>query len=323
MASGDGDVNANDDQVLIYPSNSTLPVNCCGLYQPSLDQANAFRTKDGLPLLDGSYNSAANELADVALASLNPPKPFVPDKKPLDPRIDWVVGRNGIPFLDLGNYSSSWVRDFSEGGPYSQKRYMLTGEQAKTFVDKGWLGWTALNYYLMRFSDVLLMAAEAAVEKSSPDLEYAKTQVNRVRTRAANPRGFVRIAPKESRKTDWDAYQENIGTPAGNYQINNYANFPDRAYARKAIHMERYLELAMEGHRFFDLVRWEETTAANKTGTPITLESAYRYNGMYFSQSSFGKEFPFKKGQHEYFPIPQTQIDLMRGTLKQNEYFGK
>ena len=56
--------NANYYDDLNYPYNTGVdgPGNCCGFFQPSFELANSFRTKEGLPLLDGSYNSAENEL---------------------------------------------------------------------------------------------------------------------------------------------------------------------------------------------------------------------------------------------------------------------
>ena len=56
--------NANYFDDLNYPYNTGPdgPGNCCGFFQPSFQFANKFRTKDGLPLLDGSYNSPANAL---------------------------------------------------------------------------------------------------------------------------------------------------------------------------------------------------------------------------------------------------------------------
>jgi len=51
-------------------------------------------------------------------------------------------------------------------------------------------------------------------------------------------------------------YSVNDGTPAANYFIKEYPSFPDADYARDAVRFESRLEFAMEGHRFFDLVRW-------------------------------------------------------------------
>ncbi|HYK56389.1 MAG TPA: RagB/SusD family nutrient uptake outer membrane protein, partial [Flavisolibacter sp.] len=150
----------------------------------------------------------------------------------------------------------------------------------------------ATNYQIMRFADVLLMAAEAEVEAG--DLEKARGYVNRVRARAAKPATWVPGA-------------------AATYVINTYTvPWTDKAFAKTAVRFERKLELAMEGHRFFDLVRWGIADVAinaflnyEKTKLPAGYGSA-----------------TFTKGKNEYFPIPQRQIDLevSGGTsaLKQN-----
>jgi hypothetical protein len=122
----------------------------------------------------------------------------------------------------------------------------------------------ANNVNLIRFADVLLMAAECEVEAGSA--EKARAYVNFVRTRAADPTGWV------YKNSDYDAtggkYKTQT-TPADNYLIKTYPSgaFNDKNYALKAIRFERRLELAMEGHRFFDLARWD-----NGTGTVMAPE---------------------------------------------------
>lgn len=296
-AAGTGTINnANPDFVLNFPYNGG-PAGCCGFNQPSFDLVNSFRTSaQGLPLLDGSSNSPANEVkSDQGIAAT---ATFVPDAGNLDPRLDHAVGRRGIPYLDHGNHPGiAWIRDQNYGGPYAPKKWVWTkAEEAGGAVDKSsWTpGYTAVNYPLMRFADVLLMAAECEVEVGS--LETARSYVNRVRARAANPAGFV--------TTDGT-------TPAANYVISEYTTpWTDQALARNAVRMERRLELSDEGHRFFDLVRW---------GIASTTLNAYlAYERTKVSASPFAGA-SFTPNKSEYQPIPQREIDII-GTaiLKQN-----
>ncbi|CDS98120.1 hypothetical protein BN1088_1432483 [Sphingobacterium sp. PM2-P1-29] len=62
----------------------------------------------------------------------------------------------------------------------------------------------------------------------------------------------------------------------------------------------------MEGHRFYDLVRWGEAKS--------TLESYSTFEGGILPTYK-GLNF---KPENEYFPIPQTQIDRSGGALTQN-----
>jgi len=106
---GSGGQNANWDQILNFPYNGG-PGGCCGFFQPSFEFVNSFRTDaTGLPLLDGSYNVGANQVkTDQGLESN---QPFTPDAGNLDPRLDWTVGRRGIPFLDWGPHpGKDWIR---------------------------------------------------------------------------------------------------------------------------------------------------------------------------------------------------------------------
>ena len=193
--------------------------------------------------------------------------------------------------------------------------------QIGTFTDNSsWTpGYSAVNFNLMRFSDVLLMAAEAAVETN--DLATALTYVNLVRARAGNPAGFVKIS-LDATKSDWQAYLDGTiaSKPAGTYSVLPYASFTGQVQARMAVRFERKLELGMEGHRFFDLVRWKDITSASVN--PVNLEQAYRYNASKAGASIYGTGYPFVTGKSEYFPIPQAQIDLMQGALKQNPGYG-
>jgi hypothetical protein len=114
---------------------------------------------------------------------------------------------------------------------------------------------------MIRYADVLLMAAEALV-KTTGDAATAASYVNLVRTRARN--GQAGILP----------------------------DVPADANLLTAIYHERRTELFLESHRFFDLVRTDRTDLMVPLG--------------------------FVKGKHEFQPLPQSEIDIAGGKLKQN-----
>ena len=138
------------------------------------------------------------------------------------------------------------------------------------------------------------MAAEAAVEQSTPDLALALDYVNRVRNRAKN---MTYVQDTES-----DA-------PAANYQIEPYTSFTDQAFARKAVRFERRLEFGMEGHRLFDLRRWN--VAEETINTYIEREAEDIYLSDY-------TRFGTYTDKHDLFPIPVNAIDQSGGVLTQN-----
>lgn len=287
-SAGTGSVNnANPDFVLNYPYNGG-PAGCCGFNQPSFELANSFRTDvNGLPFLDGTYNTGALQLTtDQGVAAT---AAFTPDAGNLDPRLDHSVGRRGLPYLDHGKHPGvAWIRDQTYGGPYAPKKWIYTAaELAAGDVDKSsWTtGYTAVNYPLIRFADVLLMAAECEVEVG--DLNIARGYVNQVRARAANATGYVMDG----------------ANPAANYVIGQYTiPWLDKAVARNAVRFERKLELSGEGHRFFDLVRW----GIAKT----TLDVYLAYEKTKVSASPFAGA-TFAANKSEFLPIPQREIDIV------------
>ena len=295
-AAGTGSVlNANPAFVLNFPHGSSgpeRPGGCCGFNQPSFDLVNSFRTTAaGLPLLNNSYNTDANMIAnDMGLSSADA---FTPDAGPIDPRLDHSVGRRGIPYLDWGPHPGrDWIRNQPNGGPFTPKKFVYYKEGIGTENDgSSWTpGYTAVNFYIIRYADVLLMAAEAEAELG--DLNRARSLVNQVRARAAQ-------APV----TNED------GSEAANYVISTYDSFASQEEAINAIRFERKLELSGEGHRFYDLVRWG--IAENTLNT--YLENEKRYLGSTFADGKF------TSGQDEVLPIPQNEIDLQTlSVLSQN-----
>lgn len=136
-----------------------------------------------------------------------------------------------------------------------------------------------LNYRLVRLSDVMLMYAEAALE-SGKDMGTAKTMLETVRARARAMAGGNVL-------------------PA----FPNYNGYSDNTESlREAIRHERRVELGMEGHRWFDLVRWG-----------IAAKVMDKDTGSYGSKESAearAEMASFVEGKHELFPIPSEEIIL-------------
>lgn len=295
--------NANAGDMLNFPYGDS-PFGCCGFYQPTIDLVNSYRTDaNGLPYLD-TYNSTIVK-NDLGVKS---DQPFTPYTGELDPRLDRTVGRRGLPYLDWGNHpGQAWIRDQSYAGPYAPKKNIFPQATADQYWDKSsWAPGSAININVIRFADVLLMAAEAEAQAGSLDkaLEY----VNKVRTRAANPKTIVYTYKNANKPLDGVTT-----TPAANYKIANYPNgaFTSKDVALKIIYFERKLELAMEGHRFFDIVRWGIAAT--------TLNAYFAFEKQFTADIENGAFTPNKS---EYFPIPQQQVDLSvvngEATLKQN-----
>ena len=282
-AAGTGSVqNANPTFVLNFPNGDTGP-GCCGFFQPSIELGNSFRTDaNGLPLLDNSYNDPGNEVVqDQGIASGDA---FTPDAGNLDPRIDHSIGRRGIPYLDWGIHpGQSWIRDQPYAGPYSPKKfiYYLSGNGVENDLSSWTPGYTAVNYNIIRYADVLLMAAEAEIELNN--LDAGLDLINQVRVRAKN-----------------SPLLDANGDPAANYVIEPYGSFASQDQARTAVRFERKLELSGEGHRKYDLVRW---------GIAEDVLNAYLTYERPFLNDPYGGAI-FTANNDEYLPIPQSEIDL-------------
>ncbi len=91
---------------------------------------NAHRTDAaGLPLPD-SYR----QFPLVTDQGVSATASFTPDQGNVDPRLDWTVGRRGIPYLDWGPHPGvSWIRLQSYGGPYSPKKMVYYEAQPGLF----------------------------------------------------------------------------------------------------------------------------------------------------------------------------------------------
>jgi hypothetical protein len=287
------------------------PGACCGFDCPSQDLANAYKTNSsGLPLLGWASSSQQNFQTGLSVSS-----PSGAWTGSVDPRIDIVMGRKGIPYLDWGPMpGDSWIRSPGDDGHFCAKKNVYAKSQQGTLsdVESFWANveLDANNVNLIRFADILLWKAECDVMGTPQNLTEAETYVNMIRTRAAN--------------TAWWVYSDGTfdpgnwtytggSTPADNYVINPYpaGYFTSSTVAMEAIIMERRLELAEEGHRFFDLQRWQ-TELPGPTSEPANYMTTVLQNYSNISAVIVPSQYGgvnFTTGKSEYFPIPQGQID--------------
>ncbi|WP_395785433.1 RagB/SusD family nutrient uptake outer membrane protein, partial [Aquirufa sp.] len=112
--------------------------------------------------------------------------------------------------------------------------------------------------------------------------------INQVRSRAANPDGFVMKG----------------GKAEANYAISTYTTLGDQANARRIVRMERLLELATEGHRFFDLVRWNVASRS--------LNAYLKYEAKWLVTKFGGAAY---NDEDKFLPIPQVQIDIQGSSV--------
>ena len=151
---------------------------------------------------------------------------------------------------------------------------------------------SGLNWQIIRYADLLLYKAEALIEIGE-DLEGARACINRVRERAQK---------SEYVKDFYDPSKD-----AANYKIGLYPKEGwTQDYARKALRTEMRLEKALEGERYFDLVRWG-----------IARETMTRYFEAEKDLRVYYATASFTPGE-EYFPIPVAQYNFSFGLYVQN-----
>jgi hypothetical protein len=176
----------------------------------------------------------------------------------VDPRLDYTVGRAGHPYFDSA-FDPSW----STTGYVSKKHTQPLSEIPVNIKGDG-----NLNYQAIRFADVLLIEAEALNE--SANSAAALVPLNRVRKRA-----------RESYL--YDSSLPGFGTvPAGllpDITITNQASLRD------IIRVERRSELALEFHRFFDIIRYGQT----------------------YADAALNNKPNFSFATNQFFPIPESE----------------
>lgn len=323
--------NARGGAVLNWPHGSASPFGCCGFYQPTLWFVNSFRTgDDGLPTLDPSAGESVKNALGVGAN-----EKYSLGDQTLDPRLEWTIGRRGVPFHNWGPHPGAlWVRDEVTGGPFHSKKHVFRNGPDNIGNQTSGVSRSPNNYSIIRFADVLLMAAEAEAELEN--LPQARQYVNRVRNRAGNPESemtnrlnrefalavvssesamlstnpsefdwvvredrnstFVFLGGDPSSLENWNEYE----LPEYNVEPYPSSAFSSKREALKRIRFERKLELGMEGHRFFDIVRWGIADER--------LDRIYAWESDNLVQNLEGGDFT--PDRNELYPIPQRQIEL-------------
>ena len=287
--------NYEDDNTRFGRANWSNMLNGCwgmwscgwDFHKPSQNLVNAFKTKDGLPMLD-DYN---NEIAY--------PVNGAPNTQKWDPRLFHTVGLPTFPYKYEAAYTMTTdnSRNPSTYGYYASLKEVPQRSNGESY-DNPWQAFP-MNDYVLRYTDVMLMRAEALIETGA--LADALTIVNDIRQRAKN------------------SVAKHIGYAADQCEIALYSagDFSSKEKARERLQMERRLELAMEDGRFFDLRRWG--IASSTLNAYFEAEQNCVYEGQAYA--GYYKDAHFTAGKNEYFPLPYIQLYYVPGLYTQNKNY--
>lgn len=269
------------DVGLNYPMNPEF--GCCWFNIPSQNLVNAFQTENGIPIFNGY-----NEFSFISASDF--------EGFEVDPRLNHTVSIDGFPFKYDENLvfdMMSWTRERAVYGPFSSMRELMHPNDP-TLEQVGPFWASAKNTEIIRFADVVLWRAEALIELGRHN--EALADVNTIRERAAN-------STQRLVYSDGEFYTS--------YNVDIYRDGDNITWtqdnAREALRWERRLEFAMEGERFFDLVRWG-----------IAGEVLNDYLEAEIPRREFLTGARFVEGRDEYYPIPQSQIEWSGGLYIQN-----
>ena len=269
--------------------NGVWKIWSCGwdFHKPSQNLVNAFKTKNGLPMFDdfdADHNAILTNGADL--------------KYKYDPRLFHTVGMPTYPYKyeDKIVLTKANARAPGTYGYYCSMKEVPQRSKGEDYADNTWQAF-GQNDYVLRYTDVMLMRAEALIEQGNYNGE-AKDIINDIRQRAKNDISGNSL----------------IGYAKDQCDIALYGSFASQDDARKALRWERRLELAMEGHRFFDLRRWGLlSTTLNKY---FESEQKDEYEGQTYAL--YYKDAFFTKNKNEYFPIANNQMNYVQGLYHQN-----
>ena len=259
----------------------------CGwdFHKPSQNLVNAFKTEGGLPMFE-HYND-----------KIDYPVNGAPTAQKWDPRLFHTVGMPTFPYKYEAEYTMTKdnSRTPNTYGYYASLKEVPQRSKGETF-DNPWQAF-AMNDYVLRYTDVMLMRAEAMVEIGN--LEGARSIVNDIRQRAKN------------------SVAKHISYAADQCEIALYpaSDFGTKEDARLRVQWERRLELAMENERFFDLRRWG--IASQTLNKFFEVEKNSVYDGQTYAQ--YYNDAHFTPAKNEYFPLPYIQLFYVPGLYTQNK----
>lgn len=293
-----------DDNTRFGRCNWSNTLNgCWGIWQcgwdfhkPSQNLVNAYKTKNGLPMFDDYTANDAYPEMGVASA------------QKWDPRLFHTVGMPSFPYKYEAQYTLTVdnARDPHNYGYYTSLKEVPQRSKGETF-EGSWQAF-AMNDYVFRYTDVMLMRAEALIELDQ--LEDARTIINDIRLRAANS------------ITKHIAYAKDF------CEIAEYpaSYFGDKETARKCLRWERRLEMAMESSRYFDLRRWgiastvlnEYFKLEQKAHRMVPdKESPTGYKDVHYGQ--YYKDAHYTPGKNEFYPVPYNQLYYVPNLYVQNK----
>lgn len=253
----------------------TTPTPGGDFNKPSQNLVNAFKTQNGLPEFDNFNENDYNENSDK-----------------VDPRLFHTVAIPAKPYKYTAvNYEQNQTRNPNMYGYYSSLKENVD-PASEYYVKTGPWYANSKNQIVIRFADVILMKAEALIEKG--DFMSALPLINQIRSRAKVSTSLINFTDNMNIET----YQNGVNCDW------------TQDFARKALRWERRLEFAMEGSRFFDLVRW---------GIADSVMNAY-YLGE-AADHTYYQGAEFVKNKNEYVPVPIQQINYSKGIYKQNYGF--
>lgn len=259
----------------------------CGwdFHKPSQNLVSAFKTKDGLPDFDNFDKT------------IDYPINGVPTAQKWDPRLFHTVGMPTFPYKYEESYTLTKdnSRTPNTYGYYTSLKEVPQRSKGETY-NSPWQAFD-MNDYVFRYSDVMLMRAEALIETGQ--LAEARTIINDIRQRAKN---------SVAKHIQYAADQCEIALYPDTY-------FKDKETARKCLQWERRLELAMENGRYFDLRRWG--IASKTLNAYFETEKNDVYDGQTYAQ--YLKDAHYTPGKNEFYPVPYNQLYYVPGLYSQNK----